>query len=64
MAEGEEMDKFGMGWKDEDGLLIQVLYWATNGRFFRKYSFGGIERKAKRIGEAEYIRAYEEYRNY
>ena len=59
------MDKFGLIWMDEEtGLLCQYLYFTTNGRCFEKACIGGVEKKAKRISEAAYISAWEQYKNY
>ena len=57
-------NEFGYSWKDETGLFIQAIYWTTGNRCYKRYIRGGCEGKAKRIGEAEYIRAYESYKNY
>ncbi len=58
------MEEFGIGWKDETGLFIQMIYWIKNGRCFVRMIDGGYARKARRISEAEYMRAYEQYKNY
>ncbi len=67
------MEKFLYDFTDDDGTKYEFLYWETNGRFFRQVrstykTMDGevIETtdKPRRIGEAEYISAYETYKDY
>ncbi len=59
------MDRFGIGWRDEEsGLYYEALYFISGTRFFVKYMVGGVEKKAKRISEKDYISAWETYMNY
>ena len=58
------MDMFGWDWTDGDGNFIEFLYWTTKGRFYIKVRENGLEQKARRISEASYISAWENYKNY
>lgn len=59
------MERFCIGWTDEEeGLYCERLYWTTNGRCFIQARDGGVIKKPRRISEAEYISAWEQYRNY
>ncbi len=58
------MNKFGWDWKEDDGTLVEFLYWMTKGRFYMKVRENGVEMKARRISESAFISAYETYKNY
>ena len=59
------MDIFGISWRDEEsGLYYEALYFVSGTRFYVKYRVGGQEKKAKRISAADYISAWESYKNY
>ena len=58
------MNKFLITLLDGD-LYYEGLFWISKkGYCFRKVRINGEEGKTKRISEADYISAYETYKNY